>query len=81
MGSINIARLRMGLSGLTAHRKKYNFVPSNVCPYCGAKPEDVAHYLLSCPRFAIPRAALVGTIDVIVRKIAMQWPIRIKSER
>ena len=40
IGAVNHARLRMGLSGLNAHRKKYNFIHNNDCPYCGQKPEN-----------------------------------------
>lgn len=65
-GAVNHARLRMGLSGLNAHRKKYNFIPDNTCPKCGIKPEDETHYLVKCPAYAIHRAVLLGTVIDIV---------------
>ena len=68
---VNHARLRMGLSGLNAHRKKYNFIPNNVCPHCGQRPEDEVHYFLKCPYFADPRTGLVGTIAGITQRTDM----------
>lgn len=61
-GSVHHSRLRMGLSGLNAHRKKYNFITFNNCPLCGQKPEDTVHFLLVCPYLAMHRNALMGAI-------------------
>jgi hypothetical protein len=69
MGAVNHARLRMGLSGLNAHRKKYNFIPSNECPYCGKNPENESHYLWKCPNFANHRTGLVGTISQNIHRV------------
>ena len=65
-GAVNHARLRMGLSALNAHRKKYNFIRINDCPLCGTKPENETHFLLKCPGHAIPRTVLMGTITPII---------------
>ena len=48
--------------GLYAHRKRYNFIADSTCPQCGFKIENEVHYLLNCPRYAIQRAVLVGSI-------------------
>ena len=63
--SVHHARMRMGLSALNAHRKKFNFIDFNHCPYCGQKPEDPVHFFLKCPYHAIHRTRLVGTIHPI----------------
>lgn len=64
--SVHHSRMRMGLSGLNADRKKYNFIDHNFCPLCGLKPEDSIHFLLKCPNFAMQRNTLMGTISNIL---------------
>ena len=64
--SVHHARMRMGLSGLNAHRKKYNFIPFNNCPLCGHKPEDSIHYFFKCPYFAMPRQELMRAIETLL---------------
>ena len=59
----------MGLSGLNAHSKKYNFILYNECPKCGGRPEDEAHFLIKCPNYATQRAVLVGTITPLINKL------------
>ena len=68
-GAICHARLRMGLSGLNAHRKKYNFILHNECPNCGGRPEDEVHFLTKCPKYAIQRAVLVRTITPLLNNV------------
>jgi hypothetical protein len=63
--SIHHARMRMGLSGLNAHRKKYNFIQHNFCPLCGMKNEDPIHFLLLCPYQAAPRAVMMREISAL----------------
>ena len=50
----------MGLSGLNAHRKKYNFILHSTCMYCNYRQEDISHFLLVCPSFAAQRQRLLG---------------------
>ena len=66
-GATNHARLRMGLSALNAHRKRYNFIQNNKCQHCGQKPEDEVHFLWKCPLFANQRIGLVGNIARITQ--------------
>ena len=68
-GAINHSRLRMGLSALNAHRKRYNFIHNNDCPQCGQKPEDELHYFFKCPNYANPRLELMGTITAISHRV------------
>ena len=42
---IQLSRLRMGLSGLNCHRKKYHFINSGECPKCNFKKEDTIPFL------------------------------------
>ena len=74
-GALNHARLRMGLSALNAHRKKYNFISFNDCPKCGQKPENEVHYLLKCPDLVAHRAVLMGTISPLLeRRVEISLP-------
>jgi hypothetical protein len=64
-GAVNHARIRMGLSGLNAHRKKVNFIQSSECNYCAFKNEDAIHFLFYCPAFAIDRITLLQSLRTI----------------
>jgi len=61
-GAVNHSRIRMGLSGLNAHRKKYNFILNSVCPFCNYRREDAKHFLLICPTFAAPRQQMLDDL-------------------
>ena len=69
-GAINHARIRMGLSGLNGHRKRYNFIAYNHCPLCGNKPENEEHFFLKCTDLVIPRSVLMGTITPITESLS-----------
>jgi hypothetical protein len=60
--AINHTRLRLGLSGLKAHRHAYNHIPQPNCDLCGARREDSMHFLLQCPVFAVPRTIMMYEI-------------------
>lgn len=66
---IHLSRIRMGLSGLNAHRKKYHFIDFSSCPNCPAKREDQTHYLLQCPAYAASRAELFANLSVLLPKV------------
>ena len=42
---IHLSRLRMGLSGLNAHRKQYHFINVGTCPNCQYRNKNTIHYL------------------------------------
>ena len=54
-GAIHHSRIRMGLSALKSHRKKYHFIADATCDLCNAKTEDPRHFLLFCPAYAAQR--------------------------
>ena len=68
-GFVHLARLRVGLSGLNAHRKSYHFINFNNCPNCGQRNEDNAHFLLKCPAYAAPRAEMITKVSGLVPTI------------
>jgi hypothetical protein len=43
-----LSRIRMGLSGLNAHRFTYNMIASPVCLLCKNESESTLYYLWSC---------------------------------
>ena len=61
-GAVNHSRMRMGLSALNAHRKRYNFIPSSSCDFCNYRIENVRHFLLYCPAFAAQRQVMMDEI-------------------
>ena len=60
-------QLRVGLSPLKSHKKRHNFQDS-ICDLCECTfhPETTAHFFLACPRFIIPRRALMNTINPLL---------------
>ena len=50
-----LTRLRLGLSGLNAHRFKYNLHNTPTCPHCHLVPEDNYHYFIQCPTHRLAR--------------------------
>ena len=65
-GAVNHSRIRMGLSGLNAQRRKYNFIDSSKCNYCNSKTEHAKHFLLFCPSFAALRHDMLYEMEAKV---------------
>ncbi len=70
--SVHHARMRIGLSGLNAHRRKYNFINDNTCPLCNMKAQNTYHYFLVCPVLATPRATLLTRVSQVLSNIPNQ---------
>ena len=62
-----IYQLRVGLSPLKNHKKRYNFLdtPHDICD-CGAAKEDNNHYLFHCSFYNLQRASLLNSITMII---------------
>ena len=60
-------QLRLGLSSLRSHKKRYNFsdTPSEVC-LCNNGPESTAHFLLLCPFYATQRIIMLNNVENIL---------------
>ncbi len=65
-GAVNHSRIRMGLSGLNAQRRKYKFIQNSTCSFCNHKREDPKHFFLICPAFAAHRQQM---LDDLVRDV------------
>ena len=65
-GYIHLSRIRMGLSGLNAHRKRYHFIEHSNCPNCNSRLEDAKHFLFECPAYAAPRAEMITRLQAII---------------
>ena len=61
-GHILLARIRMNLSGLNAHRKRCNFINFATCPNCGNNKEDEEHFLFLCTAYAAQRLELMAGV-------------------
>ena len=62
-------QLRVSLSPLRSHKRRHNFIdtPSDIC-HCNQGIEDTSHFLFSCPSYVNKRAALITSVNEILRK-------------
>ena len=65
-GRVNHTRLRLGLSGLNEHRKRFNFVTDSHCPKCHHINESVSHFLFDCPYYATQRVQLAAGVASLI---------------
>ena len=78
---IHLARLRMGLSGLNAHRKQYHFINNSSCPNCNFKIEDTAHYILNCPSYAAQRAEMIVSLQQLLPNVTQEAQSRLRRSQ
>jgi hypothetical protein len=57
-----ISRIRMGLSGLNAHRFTYNLSNTPLCSLCHLGNENTIHYLWDCPAHNSARKVVIERI-------------------
>ena len=67
--------MRMGLSGLNSHRKKYNVISSSACDTCGFNSETIIHYLLDCPTYRAARNTLLVTTAPLIAQVITGYNI------
>ena len=69
IGVKRLFQLRVGLSPLKFHKKKYNFLdtPSDACD-CSGLPETLNHYFFHCSNHVDPRKFLMDSITPILRE-------------
>ena len=65
-GHIHVSRMRMGLSGLNSHRKRFHFIQNSNCPVCNARNEDNTHYMLVCPTYAAQRMEMTVQLNLLL---------------
>ena len=58
-----LTRLRLGLSGLNAHRFKYNLHNTPICPSCLLAPEDNFHFFFLCPTHQMARQHFLNLLQ------------------
>ena len=73
-------QLRLGLSHLRSHKKRYGFedTPSDIC-LCKFGIEDTRHFLLSCPFYASKRVVMVSSISDILLKNNLNYPANLPA--
>ena len=69
-----LTRLRVDFSDLRLHRLNHNFNCSNATCACGTDEESPEHFLLHCPRFALPRTSLLNSISAAINPAALELP-------
>ena len=67
-------QLRVSLSPLLSHKKRYNFIdtPSDIC-HCNQGIEDKCHFLFSCSSYVNKRAALMSNVNEILLKMNLNF--------
>ncbi len=71
--SVHQARMRIGLSSLNFHRRKYNFINEGPCPFCSYRQEHPVHFVTHCPNgpssdllwWQTPQLSKITYVDVI----------------
>ena len=58
-----LARLRMGLSALNAHRYRYNFIPYSTCTFCNTGAETTIHYFFTCTSHTLARTMFYNRLQ------------------
>ena len=69
-----LTMLRMNLSPLRAHKKKYNFLDTPHAQ-CGCE-EDTDHFLLRCISYRLARATMFENISLIINVQMLTLPMR-----
>ena len=57
--------MRLGLSGLNSHRKRFHFINDSACLHCHCKKEDPTHFLIQCAGHAAHRVDLMGQLGLL----------------
>ena len=65
-GHVYLARIRMKLSGLNFHRKKYHFINHSVCPNCNSPIENEEHFFLHCANYAAERMEMMEQLRILL---------------
>ena len=65
-GHLHILRMRLGLSGLNSHRKKFHFIPHSTCTYCQSPREDICHFFLLCAGHAAHRGDMLEQLGLLL---------------
>ena len=78
---IDLTRVRLGLSALSAQRFEYKHIKDPRCLNCGAKSEDPEHFFLTCPTFSIPRITLLLNVTGKLHEYDIEIDFRKKSFR
>ena len=68
-------QLRLGLSPLRSHKKRYGFAdtPSDIC-LCRLGKEDTRHFLFYCPFYVTKRAGMISSVKEILVKNNLNYP-------
>ena len=59
--------MSLGLSALNGQRYDYNLIDNSICLRCGSECEDVIHYFMDCPRYAVPRIKLLEELSCLLQ--------------
>ena len=63
--------MRQGLSALNEQRYNWNLIQNPACIRCGSNYEDVMHYDLDCPHYAVPRIKLLEEFSGLLQSLGV----------
>ena len=72
-GSICLARIRMGSSGLNDHLHKLKIIDSPFCSHCNVT-ETPEHYFMHCPRYSDIRKCMLDSISYVLLNYGHEPP-------
>jgi hypothetical protein len=70
--AIDLTRIQLGLSGLSAQRFNYNHINDPRCLTCGAKSEDPQHFFLTCPTYTQTRHTFLQNLPNILNELDIE---------
>ena len=63
--------MRIGLSALNEQCYNWSLIQNPACIRCGLNYEDVMHYVLDCPLYAVPRIKLPEEFSSLLQTLGV----------
>ena len=67
--------MRIGLRALNEQRYNWSLIQNPACIRCGSNYEDVMHYVLDCPHYAVPRIKLLEEFSGLLQSLSINKKI------
>ena len=72
---VNHTHMRIGLRALNEQRYNWSLIQNPACIRCGSNYEDVMHYALDCPHYAVPRIKLLEEFSGLLQSLSINKKI------
>ena len=71
--------MRIGLSALNEQCYNWSLIQNPACIRCGSNYEDVMHYVLDCPHYAVPMIKLLEEFSGLLQSLGVDIYILTKK--